>query len=798
MRVLIISQEPPLDTGDVATGNAIRTRQLETAMQGGGHEVTHAWLAPRGTSGDGAFHSRDQLNGLITASAPDVLLVSYWELLGLLPYELAAPVVLDFVAPRPLEVLFEAPGRVGAELARLRLALARCDLVLTGNAEQAGLLTYPLLEAGFDLRDGSPVRVVPLAGEIRPGRPPHPARHPLTLVAGGVDWPWRDAGDYLAAIEATASHLDGRVQLRRLGGRYRGHATEAGEAPTGLVSHAEYESILSEQAHIGVELGANNVERQNSLSFRSIDFLRHGLPLLCSDHLPIARGVTEYQAGWVIASPAEVEPLLEHLVAHPDEWRQRSENAIRLAQDCFDPGIAAAPLLEWLGSPTRAARLDGHGLPDKHPPVIGVPPLRERLGRRYRLARRVLLAKWLGRKPRGDAIVMVTRDDLFPTDHGAAVKIVETARALAGHGRDVALVTDNRKHWYRVPPEGPFEEVPYPAWLKLFARPLPWVKLDHYTRDIPESNAFLYLPLSDRGWFWRLLYVAGKTGAGVLQAEFPAYALPARQAADVLGAATVLVEHNVEYERLRAQVPELSDDQYGRLRAIEIDLCNRSDAVICVSDNDRQRLAEDGVHPGLLHTVPHGIALAAFDAAETAPAREQFGVPANAVLMAYHGTFAYPPNRDALQMFADEILPRLAAGGVEAHVLAIGHSPPQGLHPRIHCTGSVETVPPWLKTADMAVVPLREGGGTRMKIVDCFAAGLPVISTSKGIEGIPVVDGRDALVRDDWDAICDAVIKVSTNADLAEQLRRGGRERAESLDWSTIAARYLAIQSTLA
>ena len=217
-----------------------------------------------------------------------------------------------------------------------------------------------------------------------------------------------------------------------------------------------------------------------------------------------------------------------------------------------------------------------------------------------------------------------------------------------------------------------------------------------------------------------------------------------------------------------------------------------------MSDNDRQRLAEDGVHPARLHTIPHGIALDAVDAAEPANARAQYGIPADALLLAYHGTFAYPPNRDALQMLADEVLPRLEASGVEAHVLAIGHQPPAtSPHPRIHLTGSVDTVPPWLKAADIAVVPLREGGGTRMKIIDDFAAGLPVVSTRKGIEGIPVSDGVEALVRNDWEGFCAAVLKLHRDPERARKVAAAGRALAASLDWTAIGQRYLKLFSTL-
>jgi glycosyltransferase involved in cell wall biosynthesis len=111
--------------------------------------------------------------------------------------------------------------------------------------------------------------------------------------------------------------------------------------------------------------------------------------------------------------------------------------------------------------------------------------------------------------------------------------------------------------------------------------------------------------------------------------------------------------------------------------------------------------------------------------------------------------------------------------------------------------GSVEQVGPWLKAADLSVVPLVDGGGTRMKIIDCFAARLPVISTSKGIEGIPVVPGRHALVLDDWDAIIEAVMDLWKHPQKAAQLAQQGRSLADSLDWHAAAEKYRTIYASL-
>ncbi len=355
----------------------------------------------------------------------------------------------------------------------------------------------------------------------------------------------------------------------------------------------------------------------------------------------------------------------------------------------------------------------------------------------------------------------------------------------------MALVTDDRRYWWRLE-NGVLERRRIPPWIRVLALPGLLTRVLHYTKDIPQSNAFLYLPLTDGSFFWRTLYAGRKVGAEVLQAEFPAYVRPCLPAARVLDAHVVLVQHNVEYERIKAQVPELTDEQYRRYRAIEIDLSNQCDAVICVSDNDRQQLAVDGVSLQRLHTIPHGVDLEGFEQPAQDDVRERYDIEPNAPILVYHGTYAYEPNVEALQVFADELLPRLDRLGLRCHVLAVGREPPRvSPHPRIHLTGSVESIAPWLKAADISVVPLLEGGGTRMKIIDCFAAELPVISTSKGIEGIPVINGEQALIIDDWDEMAAAIVRLHEDPGQAGAIARAGHELAMNLDWKAIAARYI-------
>jgi glycosyltransferase involved in cell wall biosynthesis len=504
--------------------------------------------------------------------------------------------------------------------------------------------------------------------------------------------------------------------------------------------------------------------------------------------LPIAELVRKFDAGWLVDEPGDLPGLLGKIYADPATWRKKSSNALQLVEQAFNPDQCAQPLLDWLTSASRPDRLTEQEV--LAAPELGTLPFLERVKIQFRLGVRVLRARIFDQDDH-TGIVIVTRSDLFPTDHGAAVKIVETARGLGGHGRKVAIVTAERHRWWEVL-DGRMVERRIPLWVRIFALPETLSKLLHFSKDIPESNSFLYLPLSDGSFFFRTLYVARKIEAGILQAEFPAYARPCLKVRSVLGTQVVMVEHNVEYARLRAQVPELTDEQYARYKAIELALCNRVNAVVCVSDNDRQILAEDGVDPSCLHTIPHGVDLASYSNPAVSGVREKFGIPPDDTLLTFHGTYKYEPNSQALSVFAEELLPRLQNLGLPCHVLAIGRDPPPtSPHRRIHLTGSVENLAEWLKAADIAVVPLLEGGGTRMKIIDCFAACLPLISTSKGIEGIPVEDGRDALVIDDWDEMAAAIVALSRNPEQAESLAENGHILAKKLDWHVIARRYL-------
>ena len=338
------------------------------------------------------------------------------------------------------------------------------------------------------------------------------------------------------------------------------------------------------------------------------------------------------------------------------------------------------------------------------------------------------------------------------------------------------------------------EKVAFPQLLGVVR---PWRRYIFYRLrrlGIPAAEVFLYVPLLDWGFVLRAVYLVRKYGLFVFQAEFPAYARIALLLRKWLGGFAVLVEHNIEYERIRSQYPETSDSVIERLRNTEVRLCHEVNAVVAVSDRDRATLVREGVDANKTFVVPHGVDLDAF--AHALPVRHLHHMASEKKrdCLVFHGTFNYAPNREALNIIREQILPRLQRRGLSPMVMAIGANPPS-LRPScgIVCPGEVDSVAPYLKSADAAIVPLMQGGGTRMKLLDYFAAGVPVISTSKGAEGLAVENERQLLIRDDLDAFADAIVELLSSASKVERLVASARQFVAHSDWSTIAQQYAAI-----
>lgn len=139
------------------------------------------------------------------------------------------------------------------------------------------------------------------------------------------------------------------------------------------------------------------------------------------------------------------------------------------------------------------------------------------------------------------------------------------------------------------------------------------------------------------------------------------------------------------------------------------------------------------------------------------------------------------PNRDAVEYFAHHIFPKVRAEFPEARFVVAGRNPPRDfvasfrLESRIEFTGTVPDMRPYLSSASVVVVPLRLGGGTRIKILEACAAGRPVVSTTIGAEGLDLEPGKELLVEDDPAEFARAVIALLRDPARCDALAKAGR-----------------------
>lgn len=245
------------------------------------------------------------------------------------------------------------------------------------------------------------------------------------------------------------------------------------------------------------------------------------------------------------------------------------------------------------------------------------------------------------------------------------------------------------------------------------------------------------------------------------------------------GLPVVCAHHNVESALLRRRASVQKGwgraaylrFQAGMLERLERLWCPKVALNIVVSEDDRTLLL--ALAPSGSYTiVPNGV-----DDHKMQPA----GAGDSGVV--FVGGTTWFPNRDALEFFAEDILPiiRSKRPGVRAVWVGRSAKEEQAVYARmgIQLTGYVEDIRPYVGEAACFIVPLRVGGGTRLKILDAWAMGKAIVSTNIGAEGLRAVDEMNILLRDEPGAFADAVIDVLDNAELRKRLGAAGRAEVE-------------------
>jgi glycosyltransferase involved in cell wall biosynthesis len=187
--------------------------------------------------------------------------------------------------------------------------------------------------------------------------------------------------------------------------------------------------------------------------------------------------------------------------------------------------------------------------------------------------------------------------------------------------------------------------------------------------------------------------------------------------------------------------------------------------------------------------VPNGV-----DLPSAVPAR-----PVDGDLL-FVGALDYEPNREALAWYADEIFGKLPAS--LPPLTAVGRGGPAALgrlsaHPALRVVGEVPDVGPYLAAASVVVVPLRSGGGSRIKVLEAAAWQRPIVATHKAVEGLPMLDGVHAMLADEPAAFAAALQRVHSDHALAESITASAQLVAAGHAWPAVADRFVAVVEEL-
>jgi polysaccharide biosynthesis protein PslH len=273
---------------------------------------------------------------------------------------------------------------------------------------------------------------------------------------------------------------------------------------------------------------------------------------------------------------------------------------------------------------------------------------------------------------------------------------------------------------------------------------------------------------------------------------------PSVNVPDEMPSRKVMFQHNVEsmiWER-HVTVPQqpirkiYMRQQWRKMERFESRMCQFFDHVVAVS-NDDARVMKERYHVASVSAVATGVDIAFF-AHRPAPSHVTNE-------LVFVGSMDWMPNEDGIRWFAESVFPKVRLLIPDAQLTVVGRSPPAGMRrlvsreAGIDVVGTVPDVRPYWERAAVSIVPLRIGGGTRLKIFEAMAMGIPIVSTSVGAEGLPVMHGDHLLIADSPEAQTAAIVSLLKDRETARRMADRARDYvAANCSWDAVAEQFVA------
>jgi glycosyltransferase involved in cell wall biosynthesis len=387
----------------------------------------------------------------------------------------------------------------------------------------------------------------------------------------------------------------------------------------------------------------------------------------------------------------------------------------------------------------------------------------------------------------------------WPTDRGGAIRYFNLIRQVATRYRVLLFaVLESAEEARHVPKLAPFcERVEWAVMRSGSAIARTRDFWEHLQRGQPLVN----WPYCSRSLESKLRDLVSTGTINILQIEHSFLAHFRDAVPDGSPCRTILSFHNFCETQSRSMLSMHvgAMEKLGLLakaflmRGWEARHAARFDRCLVVSEIEAQRLRAVAAGSAV-SLVPNGVDTAALRPLPEAAAGKR---------LIFVGHLRYPPNLDAVRFLARHILPALRSRIPEARLTVVGEGTPRALREfagrdDIELVGRASSPIPYYGNAHIAVVPLRAGGGTRLKILEAMALGRPVVSTSLGCEGLAVEDGKHLLIANDAEAFAAAVARLLTDRALAARLTQQARALVErDYDWTGIAEQLFRVYDEL-
>ena len=362
-------------------------------------------------------------------------------------------------------------------------------------------------------------------------------------------------------------------------------------------------------------------------------------------------------------------------------------------------------------------------------------------------------------------IVFYSHREVFPVDSGAPTRIYNLARTIADSGENVYLVVNSRTQGTQT--IGNLKVLSYPFTVGGFLT----------GRDLARTCGKI------------------KGAVDVIQCEFP-YHFPTTFMAKILlgNPPLVLDQHGVEFNIAREAYLKRPGTCYiASLLFRECAAVHLSTHIFTCSTIDSEHIARIyKVRPNKMTEIPNAVSQEFFE--EVQP--YQFRSPT----ILFLGGFRHPPNLRGARVIKDVIVPMVTRTEKRAQFVFVGQEPPSWLTDTEHIKtlGYVPDVRPLIKGANVCIAPILQGSGTRLKILEYMALGKPVVSTSKGAEGIEVAHGTDIIIEDDLEKFSDHILRLLHDTTEADRLGQNAKRTvAEKYRWEKVGHKAIGVYQAL-